>query len=144
MANKVVDEMEEEGVHLMMNTTIKTVEKLGDKLFEVELETKRGKTSYTEKVQVNTILMAIGRDPIPENFGADKAGIELDKGSRKIVGRSEEPERTSIDHIYAVGDTVYGIPELMPVAQKSGRLLAHRVKLRMNRKDSSGDPIVEE
>jgi NADPH-dependent 2,4-dienoyl-CoA reductase/sulfur reductase-like enzyme len=50
MANKVVDEMEEEGVHLMMNTTIKTVEKLGDKLFEVELETKRGKTSYTEKV----------------------------------------------------------------------------------------------
>ena len=35
-----------------------------------------------------------------------------------------------MDHIYAVGDCVQGVPELMPVAQKSGKLLAHRLSLR--------------
>lgn len=46
------------------------------------------------------------------------------------MGRQAETERTSIDHIYAVGDCVLGVPELMPVAQKSGKLLAHRLALR--------------
>lgn len=58
------------------------------------------------KLQVNTILMAIGRDPNPDNYGAKNAGIQIDKSSRKIVGRDIERERTSIDHIYAVGDVV--------------------------------------
>jgi pyruvate/2-oxoglutarate dehydrogenase complex dihydrolipoamide dehydrogenase (E3) component len=74
--------------------------------------------------------MAIGRDPNPDSFGANKAKIEIDKNSRKILGRDNELERTNIDHIYAVGDIVKGVPELMPVAQKSGKLLAHRISLR--------------
>jgi thioredoxin reductase (NADPH) len=45
----------------------------------------------------------------------------------KIEGRKEEPERTSVDNIYALGDILEGVPELMPIAQKSGRLLAHRI-----------------
>lgn len=77
--------------------------------------------------------MAIGRDPNPDNYGASKAGIVIDKSSRKIVGRDNERERTSIDHIYALGDAVLGVPELMPVAQKSGRLLAHRMNLRLHK-----------
>jgi pyruvate/2-oxoglutarate dehydrogenase complex dihydrolipoamide dehydrogenase (E3) component len=48
----------------------------------------------------------------------------LDKSTKKILGRAEEPERTNVDHIYAVGDIVYNVPELMPVAMKSGKLLA--------------------
>ena len=42
MANKVVDQLEEEGIHTMPNTIIKSVNKLDDKLYEVELETKNG------------------------------------------------------------------------------------------------------
>lgn len=60
--------------------------------------------------------MAIGRDPNPDNYGAKYAGIAIDAGSKKIIGRDNERERTSIDHIYAVGDAVQGVPELMPVA----------------------------
>jgi len=60
--------------------------------------------------------MAIGRDPNPSSYGADSIGIKLDKGTKKILGRKEEPERTNFDHIYAVGDIVQGVPELMPVA----------------------------
>jgi len=36
------------------------------------------------------------------------------------VGRPNEPERSNVDHIYAVGDVLEGVPELMPVAQKAG------------------------
>lgn len=60
--------------------------------------------------------MAIGRDPNPEAIGISNAKIGLHKNSNKILGRTEEPERTNIDHIYAVGDVVHGVPELMPVA----------------------------
>jgi thioredoxin reductase (NADPH) len=37
MANKVVDQLEEEGILTKPNTVIKSVNKIGDKLFEVEL-----------------------------------------------------------------------------------------------------------
>jgi len=50
------------------------------------------------------------------SFGAHNAGISIDKKSGKIIGRANEPERSNIDNIYAVGDCVYGVPELMPVA----------------------------
>lgn len=83
-----------------------------------------------EKINVNTILVAIGRDANPESFGAKNANITVDKSTHKIIGRDGEIERTNVDHIYALGDVVYNVPELMPVAQKSGRLLAKRLSLR--------------
>lgn len=117
MAKKVVEQLDEEGIEMMDNTIIKSVKKLGENKFEVELEiTNHTGKKVLETVQVNTILVAIGRDPRPESYRADLIGIDLDKASRKIIGRIEEPERTSIDHIYAVGDVVLGVPELMPVA----------------------------
>lgn len=67
-------------------------------------------------IEVDTVLVAIGRDPDPSTFGADNAGVQYDAKSGKIVGREGETERTSIDNIYAVGDCVLGVPELMPVA----------------------------
>lgn len=51
--------------------------------------------------------------------------------SRKVKGREDEPERTNVDHIYAVGDVLEGVPELMPVAQRAGKLVARRVHARM-------------
>ena len=88
--------------------------------------------------------MAIGRDPNPSGYGAQNAGILIDTASRKIIGRAEERERTSVDHIYAVGDVVLGVPELMPVAQKSGRLLAKRVHMRLSKSEPSGVKVVTE
>ena len=39
----------------------------------------------------------------------------------------------------AVGDVLEGVPELMPVAQKSGKLLAHRIHDRMIAEKSEDD-----
>ena len=46
----------------------------------------------------------------------EKAGVKYNNKSNKILGRPNEKERTNADHIYAVGDIVEGVPELMPVA----------------------------
>lgn len=62
----------------MTGTTIKNVNKLADRDFEVELQIKNGKNEKTQKIRVNTILMAIGRDPNPDSYASSKAGIELD------------------------------------------------------------------
>jgi pyruvate/2-oxoglutarate dehydrogenase complex dihydrolipoamide dehydrogenase (E3) component len=84
-----------------------------------------------KQLTVDTILVAIGRDCNPKSLNVEAAGVKFNAKSSKIIGRNGEPERTSVDHIYAVGDIVEGVPELMPVAQKSGKLVAQRMKLRM-------------
>jgi pyruvate/2-oxoglutarate dehydrogenase complex dihydrolipoamide dehydrogenase (E3) component len=108
------------------------VRKIGEKEFEVDLLVK----DKEKTIKVNTILVAIGRDPHPEALGLQNTNIHIDKSTQKILGRKEEPERTNIDHIYAVGDIVYNVPELMPVALKSGKLLAKRLSLREAKKAS--------
>lgn len=40
----------------------------------------------------------------------------LTKIVKSFLGRDNEPERSNIDNIYMVGDTVHEVPELMPVA----------------------------
>ena len=57
-------------------------------------------------LEVDTVLVAIGRDANPSSLGVDKAGIEFNPKSNKIKGRPAEVERTNDDHIYAVGDVV--------------------------------------
>ena len=55
-------------------------------------------------------------------------------------GFNGEYEQSSIDHIYAVGDCLDGIPELTPIAQQSGKFLATRIdlaKVRLQNIDSA-------
>lgn len=126
MADRIVEDLSDDGVRTMTQTTVKSAQKLPSGRTSVELVVN-GKDKTLE---VDTVLVAIGRDPDPTAFGASNAGITYDERSGKIVGRPGETERTNVDHIYAVGDCVLGVPELMPVAQKSGKNLAHRLALR--------------
>ena len=129
MAFRVVDKMEQDGVKVMGKTVPVAVKKVGEKEYEVELD-HNGKS---KKITVNTILVAIGRDcQSPDKLGLDSVGLKYDNRSFKIIGRDSEKERTNVDHIYAIGDTLQDVPELMPVAAKSGNLLAHRIHQRLN------------
>jgi hypothetical protein len=70
--------VEEEGIDMMSNAVIKAVRQLGEKSYEVDIESKlhTGKT-VNETLAVNTIMVAIGRDGRPESYGADKAGLNV-------------------------------------------------------------------
>lgn len=126
MTFRIIDDMEAHGVQVMTKTVPTGAKKLGDKSFEVELMSNGEK----QKVEVNTILLAIGRSCEPDKLGLANAGVVV-APSQRVQGRRDEQERSNIDHIYAIGDACEGAPELMPVAQKSGKQLAHRIYERM-------------
>lgn len=126
IAEKITEELQDDGVITMTQTTIKSSTRLENGKIQVQLV----QNGEDKTLEVDTVLVAIGRDPDPTSFGAENAGISCCERSGKIKGRDNETERTNVDNIYAVGDCVLGVPELMPVAQKSGKLLAHRLSLR--------------
>ena len=136
IAGKIMDGMVGDNLKAFQHTTISDIEKIGEQDYIVDLLIG----SEIKQAKVNTILFAIGRDPNTSMFS--NSSIRINSRSMKIEGRKEEPERTSIDHIYALGDVVEGVPELMPVAQKSGKLLAHRLYHR-NKEDLPEDQIIK-
>jgi len=54
-----------------------------------------------ETVEADLMLVAVGRGPVVENLGLEEIGVEFDK--RKGIA-ADEHRRTTLDHIYAVGD----------------------------------------
>ncbi|MFM7707561.1 MAG: glutathione-disulfide reductase [Gammaproteobacteria bacterium] len=71
----------------------------------------------------DAVLWAIGREPIVEGIGLDRAGVQLDASGFIAVDRLQQ---TNIDGIHAIGD-VTGQAQLTPVAIAAGRRLADRV-----------------
>ena len=126
MATKIVERLEADGVITMTQTSVKGVKALenGRKLAELEVD------GQYKAIEVDTVLVAIGRDPNPKSLRTDLAGVQIDLKTGKIFGSKDEIERTNVKHIYAVGDIVEKVPELQPVAQKSGKYLAHRISHR--------------
>ena len=64
MTFRIVDDLRAKGVNAIERTVVTGAKKIGDKLIEVDLQTVNKKT----KIQVNTILVAIGRDAQPQNM----------------------------------------------------------------------------
>ena len=71
----------------------------------------------------DAVLWAIGREPIVEGIGLDRAGVQLDTSGFIAVDRLQQ---TNIGGIHAIGD-VTGQAQLTPVAIAAGRRLADRV-----------------
>src|SRR5215216_6423951 len=54
-----------------------------------------------ETVEADLMLVAVGRGPLVENLGLEEIGVEFDR--RKGIA-ADEHRRTTVEHIYAVGD----------------------------------------
>src|SRR5690625_2669865 len=73
-----------------------------------------------EVVEADYVLVTVGRRPKTEEIGLEQVGIEVDdKGLIKI----DEQCRTNVDHIYAIGDIVAGLP-LAHKASYEGKVAA--------------------
>lgn len=108
----VAEEMAKHGVDLRFHTIISRVSKSRDCLI-VEL-------SDGSMVEVDAVLMAIGRTPNTADLGLEKAGVNLADNGAIIV---DDDYRTSADNIYALGDVIDRVP-LTPVAISEGHALA--------------------
>ena len=81
-------------------------------------------TDQNEKLAVDTLLWAIGRDPETDTLGLDKVpNIKTDDLGNIEVNEYQD---TGYNHISAIGD-VQGKAPLTPVAIAAGRRLANRL-----------------
>jgi dihydrolipoyl dehydrogenase len=73
-----------------------------------------------ETVEADLMLVAVGRAPTVENLGLEGIGVELDR--RKGIA-ADEHRRTTVPHIYAVGDCA-GYWQLAHTAFREGEVAA--------------------
>ncbi len=97
-------EMEKKGIKLRLSCTIERIVKKRDGLHVY----CGGKKIMT----VDQVLMAIGRTPSTHGLGLMEVGVELNRDGTVMVDRLS---RTSVDHIYAIGDCTDRL-NLTPVA----------------------------
>merc|ERR1719428_2176104 len=72
-------------------------------------------------VDLDCVVMAIGRVPRTKGIGLEEAGVTVTNEGRVQV---DEFQQTSRRGVYAVGDIITGAKELTPVAIAAGRRLA--------------------
>ncbi|HVR30178.1 MAG TPA: FAD-dependent oxidoreductase, partial [Thermoanaerobaculia bacterium] len=78
---------------------------------------KRGKRGRrgARALDVEVLLVAVGRRPLTEELGLEAAGVELDRGFVRVDGAM----RSSMPQIYAIGDVV-ATPQLAHLASAEG------------------------
>lgn len=106
------EELKRKGVKVITMANPTRIEKAGDK-FTTHF-------SNGESVTADKVLYATGRAPHTKGLGLDKAGVKVnDKGAVEV----DEYSRTSVPHIFAVGDVTDRM-NLTPVAIREGQAFA--------------------
>ncbi|KAL4444775.1 hypothetical protein ABPG74_015983 [Tetrahymena malaccensis] len=132
VAQMIVEDMKQfNGVRFIQHSIPYKIEK-NDKDYVVCYKSIKTNDEQCDKFQ--TILQAVGRQPNISLLNLDQIGVQVHSDSQKIIGgHNNDSERTSVDNIFSVGDVLHGVPELNPIAQMAGKLLAHRIfGLKMN------------
>jgi dihydrolipoamide dehydrogenase len=77
----------------------------------------------TKTARADVCLIAVGRGPVTTELGLDGAGVELDRGFVKVDGQL----RTTVPHVWAVGDVAATPLQLAHVAFTEGYAVADRI-----------------
>lgn len=97
--------MEEKGISILCTDTISEVTK--EKTGGLLATTLNGQT-----LAVDTVMLALGRDPNTQGLGLEAAGVEVDERGAIVV---DAYSRTNVPHIFALGDVTDRV-NLTPVA----------------------------
>ena len=101
----------------------------GAKVEKVEKTATGVKVFYTDangKPQVKEaekVLVAVGRAGRTESVGIEKTKIELERGLVKV----NEAQETAEPGVYAIGDIVFGLPQLAHVGAMSGMVAVAKI-----------------
>ena len=72
----------------------------------------------SEQVEVESLLIAVGRKPNTDKIGLENTKVEVDRGFLKVNGF----QQTAEPGVYAIGDVVAGTPQLAHVATAEGMI----------------------
>ncbi|XP_031574558.1 thioredoxin reductase 2, mitochondrial-like isoform X2 [Actinia tenebrosa] len=123
MAELVVEYMGRHGTRFIRQCVPVRVDKTSEGKLNVTW--KNVSTGEENEEEFDTVLVAIGRDPLTSNLCLEKAGVEVNPATRFVIGKNDE--QTSVPNIYAIGDVLQDRLELTPVAIMAGKLLARRL-----------------
>ena len=108
---------EKQGMTFKLSSKVTAVDVSGKRL-KVTVEPAKGGTA--ELVEVDVVLVAIGRVPYTEGLGLKELGVKLDERGRVIV---DHYYATNIPGVWAIGDAIVG-PMLAHKAEDEGVALA--------------------
>jgi NAD(P) transhydrogenase len=74
-----------------------------------------------KRIPADAVMYSAGRQGLTDGLALDRAGLSADKRGRITV---DEHYRTSVPHIYAVGDVI-GFPALAATSMEQGRAAAY-------------------
>lgn len=125
--------LKQKGVTLVTEATAKSVEESKDSV-KVIYEAK----DKEETINVDYVLVTVGRTPNTSDIGLEQVGIELDdQGLVKV----DKQGRTNISNIYAIGDIVAGA-QLAHKASYEGKIAAEVISGEKSEVDYIGMPAV--
>jgi len=105
--------VQHQGIKLALNTTLNSVQRVASGALSAEF-------SDGSKTEFDFILAATGRTPNSADLGLEALGVAMSDNGAIIV---DQDFRTSVPHIYALGDVIDRF-QLTPVAIKEAMVFA--------------------
>ncbi len=115
VANTAARDFKKQGLDIRLGAKVTAANK-GKKGVKVEYEDKSGSNA----IEVDKLIVAVGRKPFTEGLLADDAGIQLDDRGFIVV---DDECRTRVKGVYAIGDSVRG-PMLAHKSSEEGVMAA--------------------
>jgi len=117
ISNEFQKILTKQGIKFQMGSKVNNVNSKGD---SVTISYTELKNSKEEKIEVDKVLVSVGRKPYTEGLNLSKVGIKLDNKGRIEVNNKLQ---TSVENIYAIGDVIQG-PMLAHKAEEEGIAVA--------------------
>ena len=117
ISNEFQKILTKQGIKFKMGSKVESVENKGK---QVLIKYKNVKTSKEETIEVDKVLVSVGRKPYTEGLNLTKVGVKKDSKGRIEVNNKLQ---TSIKNIYAIGDVIKG-PMLAHKAEEEGIAVA--------------------
>ena len=115
VANTAAREFKKQGLDIHLGAKV-TAAKAGQKGVKVEYEDKSGSNT----IEVDKLIVAVGRKPYTEGLLADDTGVQLDDRGFIVV---DDDCRTRVKGVFAIGDSVRG-PMLAHKSSEEGVMVA--------------------
>jgi dihydrolipoamide dehydrogenase len=117
LSKELAAQFKRRGIKVHAGAKVEDVDKTNSR---VKLTVNTGKS--TETIEVDQVLVAVGRGPATEGLDLDRWGVKTDRGFIVIDG-----EYKAADNVYAIGDATAGTPQLAHVAFGQGFATAERI-----------------
>ena len=117
ISNEFQKILSKQGIKFKMGSKVESVKDKGE---NVLISYTNVKSSKKETLEVDKVLVSVGRKPYTEGLNLSKVGVKKDTKGRIEVNNKLQ---TSVDNIYAIGDVIKG-PMLAHKAEEEGIAVA--------------------